>query len=88
MSHLSHIDSAAQCFRPIQRDDADNTSLYSAGRNSVESDENDSPGQMAFTIFNINWWMVKVSCPEFTPAGMTKDTDEAQIPPDIFQKLK
>jgi len=54
----------------------------------VQADENGAPGAWAFTIFNYNWWMVKQSCPEYTPAGYTTSSGEAQIPPEILDVLK
>ena len=54
----------------------------------MQEDEDGAPGHFAFTIFNFNWWMVKVSCPEFTPEGYSPSSGEDQIPPEIFQKLK
>jgi len=55
---------------------------------TVQADENGAPGAWAFTIFDYNWWMVKQSCPEYTPAGYTTSSNEAQIPPEIFDILK
>lgn len=64
------------------------TECKSAGRPTVQEDKDGGPGYFAFTIFNMNWWMVKQSCPEYTPPGFTTSSNEDQIPPESFKALQ